>query len=376
MKKKIAYCLPSLYIAGGMERVLTLKANYLAQAGYEVFLILTDGKGKENWYETDPAIRIIQLDINFDELWELPLRKKIIAYLRKQRIYKRRLAACLADIRPDITVSMMRREINFLCSLRDGSKKIGEIHTNRRNFRHVGPQEGLPGKILGAWWSRQLIRKIKKLDRFVVLCEEDKAQYPPLRNIRVIPNPLPCYPEQVSDGQSRQVIAVARYSHEKGIDLLLQAWQKVQEKHPDYILNIYGAGDSTPYEQQARELGLGDNCRLNKATSDILARYCESALSVLSSRFEGFGMVLIESMACGVPPVAFACPCGPRDIITDGENGLLVENGNTDQLAEKICFLIEHPQLRRQMGEKAREEARRYQLPHIMEQWINLFENM
>lgn len=377
MKKKIAYCLPSLYIAGGMERVLSLKANYLAaHADYEVYLILTDGKEKTPWYPLSPEVQIRHLDINFEELWHLSLWKKILVYSRKQRIYRRRLAACLEEIRPDITVSMMRREINFLHRLKDGSKKVGEIHTNRKNFRNFESGAGPVKKLLQAYWAKQLIRKIKTLDYFVVLTEEDKAQYPELDNVTVIPNPLTFYPDQYSDCTSRRIIAVGRYSHEKGMDLLLRAWQQVEIKHPDYILHVYGAGDRTPYENLKKELHIGANCHLHGATDQIAEKYSESSISVLSSRFEGFGMVLIESMACGVPPVAFACPCGPRDIIRHGHNGLLTEQENVGQLAENICYLIEHPEIRRQMGKQAREDARKYQPEYVMQKWEKLFQKL
>ena len=102
----------------------------------------------------------------------------------------------------------------------------------------------------------------------------------------------------------------------------------------------------------------------------------ESEIFVLSSRFEGFGMVITEAMSCGVPSVSFACPCGPKDIIDNGKDGFLVENGNIDKLAERICFLIEHPEIRQQMGTQARINARRFQLENIMQQWERLFDEV
>ena len=113
-KIKIVYCLPSLYIPGGMERVLTIKANYFAEKlGYDIYIILTDGKGLEPFYALSPKVHLIHLDINFNELWNKPLYKKLFIYACKQRLYKKRLTKCLFEIRPDITVSMLRREINF-----------------------------------------------------------------------------------------------------------------------------------------------------------------------------------------------------------------------------------------------------------------------
>ena len=109
---------------------------------------------------------------------------------------------------------------------------------------------------------------------------------------------------------------------------------------------------------------------------NINDKYAESSIFVLSSRFEGFGMVIIEAMKCGVPAVSFACPCGPKDIITDGKDGFLVNNGNTKQLAERICYLIEHEEERKEMGKNAIETAKKYDINEIGKQWKELFEKI
>ena len=110
--------------------------------------------------------------------------------------------------------------------------------------------------------------------------------------------------------------------------------------------------------------------------ANIIEKYCESSIFALSSRFEGFGMVIIEAMVCGVPPVAFACPCGPRDIIHDNEDGLLVENGNINQLAEKICYLIENDAVRKEMGKMARINSQRFKIDNICKEWEKLFNQL
>ena len=110
--------------------------------------------------------------------------------------------------------------------------------------------------------------------------------------------------------------------------------------------------------------------------SNIVDKYCESSIFALSSRYEGFGMVLVEAMVCGVPPVSFACPCGPRDIIDDGNDGLLVPKENINKLAEKIGYLISHENIRKEMGQRARIHVERFKIDHIASQWKELFNSL
>lgn len=375
---KIAYCTPSLYIPGGVERVLTTKANYLADvAGYDIYIILTDGKGKEPYYELSKKIHVINLDINFEELWSKSFLQKIPVYLKKQARYKKQLKKTLYEIRPDVTVSLLRREINFLCDIKDGSKKVGEMHINKAHYRNFeGKDYNWIKGIFSKLWMRELMSSLKKLDKMIVLSEEDKSSWTGIKNIDVIPNPLPFKAEKLSTHVNKQVIAVGRYVHEKGFDLLLESWKTVYEKHPDWQLVFYGSGDTTYYKELAKSIGVDKVCSFNGPTKDIKDKYAESSIYALSSRFEGFGMVIIEAMNCGVPVVSFACPYGPRYIITNGKDGFLVKDGDTGQLAEHICYMIEHPEERIQMGKNAIETAKKYSIEEIGKQWTELFSKL
>lgn len=376
---KIAYCLPSLYISGGMERVLTIKANYFADIlGYEIYIILTDGKDKQLYYPLSPKIHVINLNLNFDELWNKPLLQKALIYFSKQRLYKKKLTKCLFQIKPDITVSMLRREINFINSIQDGSIKIGEIHVNRNNYRDLAEESGaiFIKKFISKLWIKQLVNELKKLSVFVSLTNEDKAKWIELNNIKEINNPLSFFPDKVSSCSNKEVIAVGRYVYQKGFDLLIDTWGIVSKKHPDWILKIYGEGDRKKYLDRTKELNIQQSCILEPAITDIVNKYIDSSIFVLSSRYEGLPMVLGEVMSCGVPPVAFTCPCGPKDMIKDGIDGLLVENGNIQELADKICYLIEHEDIRKEMGKQARINSERFKIENIALQWKELFESL
>ena len=123
-------------------------------------------------------------------------------------------------------------------------------------------------------------------------------------------------------------------------------------------------------------LGLSSTIKLNGPVNQIREKYQESSIFVLSSRFEGLPLVLMEAMSCGLPPVSFTCPCGPRDIIHDGEDGILCENGDTESFAAGICRLIEDEQLRKEMGRKAAQRIQRFTIDRIMQQWDQLFQEL
>lgn len=376
---KLAYCIPSLNHSGGMERVLTTKANYLAERlGYDVNIIITDNKDTKPFFPLSPKVNVVQLEVNIDDLWKYPTWKRLLIYRQKMRIYKQRMERCLKLMRPDITISMLRREINFLPDLQDSSIKLGEIHFGRYKYReaNITFMPSFVNQIISRLWMLQLTSKLKRLKRFVVLTHEDAQAWKELNNITVIPNPITIETNKKSDCSPHKVVAVGRYTYQKGFDLLIKAWEIVHKKHPDWILNIYGGGDNTAYQQLADRAGLHDSVNCNSLADDISTKYVESSIFVLSSRFEGLPLVLMETMSVGLPPVAFTCPCGPRDIIHDGEDGILCENGNISELANGICSLIEDEKKRKEMGSIAAENIQRFRLDNIMQQWDHLFKDI
>ena len=374
---KLVYVTPAIYSAGGVERVVTLKANYFAEVyGYDVTIIVTEGKGRSSFFPLSSRVQVINFELGFEELWNVGFLKKTYLYLQKIRKYKQLLKEELLRIRPNITISTLRREINFINNIEDGSKKIGELHVNRANYRNFKTEESnLLKNLFAKFWSSRLVGHLKKLDRLVVLTEKDKEDWVELEHVDVIPDPLPFVPVSVSPLTEKRVIAVARYSHEKGIDLLLEAWAQVEKRTKDWRLEVFGDGDTTAFNALIDKLGIDRRrCQLNGRTADIEQEYLKSSIAVCSSRFEGFGMVIIEAMACGLAVASFDCPWGPRSIIKDGEDGLLVENGNVGELADALVTLIQDSAKRESIAKYAIQNVKRFQMEKIAEQWRQLFE--
>jgi len=374
---RVVYYLPSLYIAGGLERVITGKANYLAdRLGYEVTILTSEQQGRKTYYPLSPNVRHHDLGVVIDIPKQRSLFLKILTYPVKYFQFKKRFSAFLIDTKPDITISTLRRECNFIHTISDGSIKIGELHITRNSYSILSNKIIKFSKPIHNYLNRRFVNKLKCFDKIILLTKEEQELWPELNNTIVIHNYQEMECKVPATLKHNRVIAVGRYTYQKGFDLLVEAWRLVAFKHPDWSLHVYGEGDRTELEQRIKELDLTKSFMVNGRTDSIIEKYLESSIFVLSSRYEGFGMVLTEAMSCGVPPVSFACPSGPRDIITHGVDGLLVENGNIDHLAQNICTLIENEDLRKVMGGNARESVKRFRKEVIMAEWKQLFEEL
>lgn len=375
---KIIYCIHSLYNPGGMERVLVNKVSYLVrQMGWEVVVVTTDQHQRPVFYPLPEEVRLIDLDINYSEDNSKGTFRKIGGYLRRRRLHRQRLTEVLMCEKADIVVSLYPSESSFIPEIKDGSKKVLELHFCKF-FRLQYGRKGLMGLIdrLRTWQDERLVRRF---DKFVVLTEEDRGYWGALPNMEVIPNAAlfiaPAYAEQTE----KRVIAVGRLDYQKGFDRLIEAWALVQqdEAFRDWRLDIFGQGEwREMLEQMICERGLQQTARINAPSKQIGAEYATSSLLVMSSNYEGFPMVMIEAMACGLPVVAFEFKCGPKDIITDHQNGIRVEEGNIPALADAMMELMGDSELRRRMSLEARKVTETYSEERVMRRWVTLFESL
>lgn len=375
---KIIYCTHSTYNPGGMERVLYNKVKYFSeQMHWDVTVVTTDQHNRLPFYPFPESVRMIDLGINYSEDNVKRTFGKIYGYLKKRKKHRRLLEELLMQEKADIVVSLYPSESSFIPYIKDGSRKVLEIHYCKF-FRLQYGRKGLLGAI-DKWRTWQDERIVRRFDKFVVLTNEDRGYWGNLPNIEVIPNAAMFVADRYSDVSVKRVIAVGRLDYQKGFDRLIQAWEIVNKsgKYDDWRLDIFGQGDWKDMLQgMIDKKGLNGSAFINKPTKNIGEEYADSSMLVMSSNYEGFPMVMIEAMACGLPVVAFDFKCGPKDIIRNEENGLIIHNGDIKALADGIMKLMEDTENRKRMSLNARKIVDTYSEKAVMEKWIGLFNNL
>lgn len=375
---KIIYCIRATYNPGGMERVLLNKVTYLMEKlDWEVSIVTTDQQNRPSFYTFPEKAGMTDLDINYADDNGKRVWAKIAGYLWKRRLHKKRLTELLMREKADIVVSLYPSESSFLPFIKDGSKKVLELHYCKY-FRLQYGRKGLLG-LIDKWRTKQDERIVRRFDKFVVLTHEDSGYWGNLSNIEVIPNAALSLGKGYSDVSHKRIIAVGRLDYQKGFDRLIQAWGMIQQRkeYIDWKLDIFGQGEwHDMLQRMIDERGVSNRTRIYPPTSNIGEEYAKSSLLVMTSNYEGFPMVMIEAMACGLPVISFDYQCGPKDIIRHGENGFLVSNGDIASLADAMMKVMDDETYRKYLSENAKKIVMTYSEDTVMNQWLTLFSSL
>lgn len=381
---KILYFIPSLAHAGGMERVLTQKVNYLAKSGrHNIYIITTDMlDGEEPFFQLDKGVEVYKFKLFFNMIYNNNFISKTINTYKKLIEYRKLLDLFLSKNKVDVLISMGGKELEFLYKVQYPAKKIYEAHfSNGIRTRNLLANKGNSffWQYIAKLRELQIVKQTKKLDVLVVLTEKSKDEWLKTNeNVLVIPNPssIKTFPNQY-DVDSRRVISLGRLEYEKGFDLLIKAWSRVTTLYPMWKLDIYGSGSlEESLNGLINELNLKKTVQLCGVTQQVSYELMKSSFYVLPSRYEGLPLVMLECLACGLPMVAFDCETGPSDIIENNDCGLLVSNGDIEELSLKIIDMIEMAEKRLVLSKACTLKSEKYAVDNIMSRWEDLFESM
>jgi glycosyltransferase involved in cell wall biosynthesis len=377
----IIYVYPCLIDRAGTERVWVDKMNYLAErCGYEIMLVTYEQANRPFVYPLSDKVRHVDFCIPFSGLYRFNRLHRLYLEFKLQRSFQRLFNSIMESVRPDIVVAStyFSKILSVVVKCPVNTFRVLESHIDKQFFfgNVYKVRQSFPNRMRFMFEKWQAEHCARRFDLLVSLTKEDAVEWSPYVKTTVIPNVVHlCQNGKHSDNDAKRVIFAGRLEAQKGISDLLQAWQFVYAHHPEWHLDIYGNG-SLEAEIRSEVARLNMNIHLNPAEADIMDRYCEHSIFVLSSVFEPFGLVLVEAMSCGLPVVAFDCPYGPRSIITDGVDGFLVENRNIKQFADAIIRLMEDKELRLKMGQKGILTSCQYSAEHIMPQWVELFNQL
>lgn len=354
---KLLYITNGINGSGGLERVLSVKASLLAEEfGYDITILSLNNGHLHLFYGFSSKIRMRSTAVGGSAL----------TYFTA---YRKGLQEAVNDIRPDI-ISVCDDGLKgfFVPDFIETSAKI--IYERHASIA-LNTGASLKGRVTAALMRRQ----VSKFARFIVLTPGNIKEWNQ-PNVIAIPNPLSFISSVENPLDQKRVIAVGSHSRNKGYDLLLTIWKNIESDFPGWRLEIFGRPD--PQKTYTR---MSEALKLKKLTfhapvPTIQQEYENSSILVLPSRSEGFGMVLIEAMACGVPCVAFNCPSGPGDIVSDGEDGYLIPALDTENFEKKLRRLMHDDGLRQSMGKTARKNSERYGAREIVQQWDQLFKSI
>lgn len=374
---KIVYCVDSIKYLGGIQRVTIVKANALANIPTnDVYIVVADNKSGVMLSPLSDKVHLVDLNVNYyEDDWKSKFYV-IKGIIIKRKEHKKKLKAFLNQLQPDVVISVGQSEKNFLPLIKGPWLKIREFHFER-NYRLDLAQSFLRrvvavlGNICDSFF-------LKKYDKIVSLTREDvEKNWKGFDNVAVVPNPITVNVSQVAELKQKRVVALGRLSPQKNFASLIRAFKLVVAVHPDWELIIYGDGSQKGMLLKLIEdLGLKNNVKLPGYTGNVTQALLDSSIFALSSVCEGFALVTLEAMACGVPVVSYACPCGPRDLIREGVDGFLVPVNNEKLMAERLIFLIENENARIKAGHSAKIRSLDFSLDNVTKIWMELFNTL
>lgn len=367
---RLMYITPLLSTRGGIERTLIDKANYLAEKNHEVLIVTYEHEGPVA-YKLYSSVKHIDLDCHFFIIYRYPLYLRFWKMLKHKRLFRHKMKCVIDEFSPNTIVVTIPNTENYLCDILYTSGKIPVIIESHLAQGYSVIKRGTTERWMYHLFNPQ--KAIKKANLLISLTNGDATNWRKkgVKNIRVIPNPLTHYKESHSPLKKVEgrIICVGRLTNQKRFDRMIEAFSLIAEKHPTWFIDLYGEGEEyNSLMALITHCGLNNRVHIFPTIDSIYLEYQRSQFLVLSSDFEGFGLVIIEAMACGIPIVATDCPYGPSDIIKDGETGLLCKM-DVRSLAEKMEWMISHEEERQFMGNNAHEVAGQYRKEVIIPKW-------
>ena len=360
---------------GGIEKSICALANMLSKK-YEVEIACVYKLYDKPIYKLDDNVKIIYLTKNVPNRDEF---KKSIKQKKFLKTFKEGLKSIKILYQRKKTVVNYIKNTNsdIIISTRDIFNKWLSKRENKSMVTIAWEHNHHQGNIKVA---NRLINSCKNLDYLVVPSIDLKAYYyPKLPNVKVvrIPNVIDSIPESTSKLKDKRLISIGRLSSEKGFDSLLEIYNKLKDKYPDWKLDIIGDGDQRDLlEKYIRDNKLKKYIKLhgyqNKEYIDKILD--KTSISLMTSYTESFGIVLIEAMSHGIPCISFTSAQGANEIIENGKNGYLIDNRDYEKYIQKIEELIEDYELRKKMGTYAKASIEKYKIKNVEKLWFNILE--
>ena len=368
---RLLYITDALAVYGGIERVLTQKVNWLAEHGYDVY-VLTANQGNHPFcFSLHPKVQYDDLGVFFYRQYSAPIWKRLSMKCELNQKFRQGVRDKIREFTPDIIICT---RLEYVCNIIQVKGEIPFVFESHSScLCDIFEDDGFFRRFF-LWYTKL---SLKKANAVVALTNGDAKEWRRYSsNIFVIPDVVFLNNSYLSDCTAKSAIFVGRFTKQKDFDSLLRIWSIVYQKHTDWTLNIYGSYGDEQEEIIKKINNTNAGVVVYNPSSDIIAKYKENSILLFTSLYEPFGLVLPEAMSCGLPVVAFDCPYGPADIITDVVDGFLIKNRNIDDYVNKVCLLIENEKLRCKMGKAGIISSQRYQANAIMPEWMKLFKQL